>query len=81
MRSPDTRIELQAPASAVTPETSVTLLGITVSTTSVSSYQDLSDAQISRAAFFAAAKVNTLIKARGRLSSGTVTGEELQLEN
>lgn len=81
VRSADNRIELQAPASAVTPETSVTLLGITVSTTSVSSYQDLSDAQISRAAFFAAAKVNTLIKARGRLSSGTVTWEELQLEN
>ncbi len=81
VRSADNRIELQAPASAVTPETSVTLLGITVSTTSVSSYQDLSDAQISRAAFFAAAKVNTLIKARGRLSSGNVTWEELQLEN
>jgi hypothetical protein len=81
LRSADNRVELQAPASAVTPETSVTLLGITVSTASVSSYQDLSDAQISRAAFFAAAKVNTLIKARGSLSAGTVTWQELQLEN
>ncbi len=81
VRSADTRIELQAPASAVTPETSVTLLGITVTTGSVSSYKDLSDAQISRAAFFAAAKVGTLIKARGRLASGTVTWDELQLED
>lgn len=81
VRSADTRIELQAPASAVTPETSVTLLGITVTTGSVSSYKDLSDAQISRAAFFTAAKVGTLIKARGRLASGTVTWDELQLEN
>lgn len=81
VRNADNRVELQAPASAVTPETSVTLLGTTVSTTSVSSYQDLSDAQISRAAFFAAAKVNTLIKARGSLSAGVVTWNELQLEN
>jgi hypothetical protein len=81
LRSADNRVELQAPASAVTPETSVTLLGISVSTTSVSSYQDLNDAQISRAAFFAAAKVNTLIKARGTLGGVSVTWNELQLEN
>jgi len=81
LRSADNRIELQAPASAVTPETSVTLLGITVSTTSVSSYKDLSDAQISKAAFFTAAKVGTLIKARGTLAAGAVTWSELQLEN
>lgn len=59
----------------------MTLLGISVSTTSVSSYQDLNDAQISRAAFFAAAKVNTLIKARGTLGGVSVTWDELQLEN
>jgi hypothetical protein len=79
--SPDTRVELQAPASAVTPETSVTLLGITVTTGNVSSYKNLSDTQISKAEFFTAAKVGTLIKARGTLSAGTVTWSELQLEN
>ena len=79
--SPDTRVELQAPASAVTPETSVTLLGITVTTGNVSSYKNLSDTQISKAEFFTAAKVGTLIKARGTLSAGSVTWSELQLEN
>ena len=81
VRSADTRIELQAPVSAVTPETSVTLLGVTVATGSVSSYKNLGDTQISRAEFFTAAKVGTLVKARGTLSAGTVTWSELQLEN
>lgn len=79
--SPDTRVELQAPASVVTPETSVTLLGVTVATGNVSSYKNLSDTQISKAEFFTAAKVGTLIKARGTLSAGAVTWSELQLEN
>lgn len=81
LRSADTDVDLQAPASVVTPETSVTLLGITVSTTTISAYRDLSDAAISRAAFFGAARVGTLIKASGRLQNGVVTWNELQLEN
>lgn len=81
LRSADTDVELQAPASVVTPETSVTLLGITVSTTTISAYRDLSDAAISRADFFGAARVGTLIKASGRLQTGVVTWNELELEN
>ncbi len=81
LRGNDTRVELQAPASAVTPETSVTLLGITVSPISSAVYKDLNDAVISRTAFFSAAKVNSLIKARGALGGGSVTWDEMQLEN
>lgn len=81
LRSSDTRVEMQAPASAVMPETSVTLLGITVSPVSSAVYKDFSDAVITRSAFFTAAKVGTLIKARGTLGGGAVTWDELQLED
>lgn len=81
VRSADTDVELQAPATAVTAETSVTLLGIVVSTNSISAYRDLSDAPISRSAFFSAARVGTLIKANGRIANGVITWNELELEN
>lgn len=81
LRSASNDVELQAPATAVTPESSVTLLGVTVSTTSVSSYRDLSEALISRADFFGAAKVGTLIKANGRFDGNVVTWRELELED
>ncbi len=81
LRSADTDVELQAPAQAITPETSIRLLGVDISTAGVSQYRDLTDAAITRSAFFAAARVNGLIKANGTRSGATVTWTELELED
>lgn len=79
--TPDRDVELQAPATAVVADTSVTLLGVTVPITNIEAYQDTSEAVITQAQFFAGAKVGTLIKAKGRLSGSVLTWRELQLEN
>lgn len=78
----DSRVILQAPATSVSAP-SLTLLGITVDTTSVSdnNFHDVTDAPIGRAAFFTAAKVGTLVKARGTNSAGIVTWDQMELEN
>lgn len=81
LRSADTDVELQAPAQAITPETSIRLLGVDISTAGVSQYRDVTDASITRSAFFAATRVNGLIKANGSLSGGTVSWNELELED
>jgi len=81
LRSADTDLELQAPAQAITPETSVRLLGVDISTAGISQYRDVNDAAITRSAFFAAARVNGLIKANGSRSGATVSWNELELED
>lgn len=82
LRSADQRVELQAPLTAVAAP-SFTLAGVTVNTTGLpdSSFQGLNDAVIGRSAFFAAAKVGTLVKVRGDLSGSTVSWSEVQLES
>ena len=52
-----------------------------ISTAGISQYRDLTDAAITRSAFFAAARVNGLIKANGTRSGATVTWTELELED
>lgn len=81
LRSARSDVELQAPVQALTPESSLRLLGVDISTTAGMQYRDINDAAITRSAFFAAAKVNGLVKANGSLSGGTVTWNELELEN
>jgi hypothetical protein len=82
LRSANRRVELQAPLTAVAAP-SITLGGITVNTSGVSdnSFLGLNDAVIGRSAFFAAARVNTLVKVRGDLSGSTVSWSEVQLES
>lgn len=79
--TPDPDLELQGPVTALTAETSVTVLGVAVPTSSISSYQNTSGVTISRAAFFAAVKVGSLVKAKGERNGATVTWSELELEN
>lgn len=81
VRSADTDVELQAPVQALTPETSLRLLGVDITTTTGMQYRDLTDAAISRSAFFAAARVNGLVKANGTRAGATVTWTELELED
>lgn len=81
LRSARSDIELQAPVQSLTPETSLRLLGVDISTANVSQYRDVTDAAITRSAFFTAARVGGLIKANGSRSGGTVTWTELELED
>lgn len=81
LRNARSDVELQAPAQAITPETSLRLLGVDISTAGVSQYRDVTDASITRSAFFAAARVGGLIKANGNLAGSTVSWNELQLED
>ncbi len=81
--SPDTRVIMQAVASAVAAP-HVTLLGIVVDTSPISnnSFKDVNDAIIGRTAFFAAAAPGKLIKVRGTLNASTVTwDQEIQFED
>jgi hypothetical protein len=71
--TPDTRVILQAVASAVANPT-VTLLSVVVDTTNIpnNEFKDVNDNIIGRVAFFAAAAPGRLIKARGTLSGNTI---------
>ena len=71
--APDTRVILQAVASAVA-NPNVTLLGFVVDTTGIpdSQFKDVNDAVIGRTAFFQQAAPGRLIKARGTLSGNTI---------
>ncbi len=82
LRSARSDVELQAPVQQLTPETGLRLLGVDISTATVSQYRDLSGSAITRAAFFtAAAKPGALVKANGDLSGAGVSWKELELEN
>jgi hypothetical protein len=71
--TPDTRVILQAVASAVA-SPNVTLLGFVVDTSAIpdNAFKDTNDNVIGRAAFFAAAAPGRLIKARGTLVGNTI---------
>lgn len=82
--APDSRVELRAAVSAISGTRSITLLGVVVDTSGVSEdeFKGLDDQPIGRSAFFAALKVGTVVKARGRLAgSGAVGWDEVELED
>ena len=81
--SPDSRVIMQAVASAVSAP-NVTLLGIAVNTSPISdnNFKDVNDATIGRTAFFQQAAPGRLIKVRGSLAGSTITwDQEIQLED
>ena len=82
--APDNRVELQGPIQSITgvsPSQVVTILGVPVNTSTISTFEDVDNNVITRAAFFAKAVVGTLVKARGSLSGATVTWSEMELED
>ena len=80
--TPDPDLELQGPVTAIgANQSSLTVLGVVVPTSAIASYQNVSGTTISRATFFAAVKVGSLVKATGERNGGTVTWTELELEN
>jgi uncharacterized protein DUF5666 len=83
---PDTRVIIQAVASAVSAP-NITLSGFVVDTSQIPNdeFKDINDNVIGRAAFFAAAAPGKLIKARGTLSGNTIVFDdedgEIQFED
>ena len=73
---------LQATVDVVAAPT-LTLLGQVVDTTTISNneFKGLNDAVIGRSAFFAAVKVNTLVKARGTPNGNTIAWNQIELED
>lgn len=83
-RSPGNRVILQGPISAVNGTTGFTILGVVIDVGgSGTSFKNLGDGSIDRAAFFAAlsATNGTVVKVRGPLSGSTVTWDEAELED
>ena len=68
---------------AVSATTSLTILGLTVNTSTVSDneFKNLDDTPMGRTAFYAAAGVGTLVKARADLSGGTPVWNQMELED
>jgi Domain of unknown function (DUF5666) len=77
----DNRVEIRGPVQSINGTTSLTILGLSVDNGSASEFRDLSDALLSRASFYAAVKVGTLVQARGDLSGGSVGWKQMELED
>jgi hypothetical protein len=66
---------------------SLTILGVPINTSTSGSdfsdpedFQGLNDQAIGRAAFFGAVQVGTVVKVKGRLTTGVITWREVELE-
>jgi Domain of unknown function (DUF5666) len=79
LRSADNDVDLQGPVQVVS-DPNLRILGVTVDTTGVE-FEGIDDGPISRASFFSAVKVGTLVKVQGRLVGGTVQWREAELED
>ena len=79
LRSADNDVDLQGPVQVVS-NPNLRILGVTVDTTGVE-FEGIDDGPISRASFFSAVKVGTLVKVQGRLVGGTVQWREAELED
>jgi hypothetical protein len=82
--SSDSRVIVQAPVDALSGTNSVTLLGSIVATTSgvpESEFKNISDAPIGRAAFYAAIKVGSLVKARADLIGSALVWNQMEIED
>lgn len=81
-RSADDDVDLQGPVqSAANPH--LTILGVTVNTAGLSDpdFTGVNDSAIGRTAFFSALSAGTVVKVQGRLSGGTVTWREAEVED
>lgn len=81
-RSADDAVGLQGPVQAAS-DPSLKILGVTVNTGPFNDtdFKGVEDQPIGRAVFFNAAKVGTVVKVKGRLTSGVVIWREVELED
>lgn len=80
-RSADTRVILEGAVQAVANPT-VTVLGVPINTSTIAdgNFKGPNDSAISRAAFFNAVKVGSVVKAQGDLVGGAVVWNEIEFE-
>lgn len=76
--SDDLKVVLQGPVSAL-PNPAVTLMGISVDTTGISSFDG--DGVIDQGSFFTAVSAGDVVNVEGTLSGGVVTWESIELED
>lgn len=81
LRSPDNDVDLQGPVQQPFGDPLLTILGVPVDTTSVTQFEGVDDGPITRATFFGAVNVGTLVKVKGRLNGAVVTWREAELED
>ena len=80
--SASNRAILQAPVESEVTGTSITLLGITVTTTAIDfQFQDVTDMNLTSDAFYNLVDVGTLVKARGDYNAATVDWDQAEVED
>lgn len=80
LRSADTDLDLQGPVQSIAGNDLV-ILGVSVDTSSITHFESVSGTFMSRAGFFAALKVNSLVKVKGQRNGTVAVWDEAELEN
>jgi hypothetical protein len=80
VRSSDNDVDLQGPVQSIAGNV-ITILGVSVDTSAMNQFESVSGTSMSRAGFLAEARVNSLVKVKGKLTGTTVVWEEAELED
>ncbi|MBK9306225.1 MAG: hypothetical protein IPM58_03860 [Nitrospira sp.] len=80
LRSADKDLDLQGPVQSITGNDLV-ILGVPVDTSSITHFESVTGSSMSRAGFFAAVKVNSLVKFKGGRNGTVVVWDEAELED
>ena len=77
-----TRTELRGPLDTDAVDPNMTILGVPINVTSSATFKSQAGTSISRSAFFAAAKANNVVKARGSESpDNNISATEVEIED
>ena len=80
LRSADRDLDLQGPVQSITGNDLV-ILGVSVDTSLITHFESVSGSSINRAGFFAAVKVNSLVKVKGERNGIVAAWDEAELED
>ena len=80
LRSADNDVDLQGPMQSINGN-AIMILGVPVDTSSIAQFESVSGTSMSRAAFLAEVRVNSLVKVKGGLNGTTVVWDEAELED
>jgi hypothetical protein len=80
LRSPDNDVDLQGPVQSISGNV-IVILGVPVDTGTINQFESVSGTSMSRAGFFAAVSVNSLVKVKGELSGTIAIWDEAESED
>jgi cytoskeletal protein CcmA (bactofilin family) len=80
LRSPDPDVDLQGPVQSIN-GTVIEILGVSVDVAAINQFESVSGASMSRTAFLAEVRANSLVKVKGQLNGSTVIWDEAELED